>query len=187
MKKLSLIITLFLAVLLLQKCKKDTFTETVTSTNTFFAIVNDSTWSADTVTAAMNYYAATNTKVLSATGIADNKEVNFTITQTSAINTAGFPLITFNANPSGSNAFSYYTAEKNASGVNTFYEQGTVSSGSGTMQITAVDSVKKQISGTFSFITEKNNYDNNGNITSVTINEVEAGAFNGMPYTFTSN
>lgn len=183
MKKLSLIITLLLAVLLLQECKKDTFTETATSSNTLFAVINDTTWSGDTITAAMVYNSATKTKVLTCTGIAKNKEVNFMVTQPNAYNTAGFPLSVFNADVAGTITFSYYTSTTG----NNFVEQGTVAPGSGTIDFTAIDSVKRQVSGTFSYLSEKNNYDQNGNIISVTINEVQDGAFNNLPYTFTSN
>ena len=41
MKKLSLIATLIIAVLLLQKCKTDTVTATATSSNTMFAVINE--------------------------------------------------------------------------------------------------------------------------------------------------
>ena len=183
MKKLSLIITLLSAVLLLQNCKKDSITETVTSSNTLFAVINDTTWSADTIKAAMVYNSLSKTKVLTCTGIAKNKEVNFMVTQPTAINTTGFPLSTFNADAAGTITFSYFAAAT----ANNFVQQGTVAPGSGTISFTAIDSVKRQVSGTFSFISEKNNLDKDGNIISVTINEVSAGAFNILPYTFSSN
>jgi len=183
MKKLSLIITLLLAVLLLQKCKKDTYTAYATSTNTMFAIVNDTTWSADTTQASITYNAATKTKVFTCTGIANNKEVIMSCTFANTGNTPGFPLNTFNADSAQTNQFAYYT--KGLTGG--FVEQGTVGPGSGTIVFTAVDSVKKVVTGTFSLVTKKINYDKNGNQVSTTINEVADGAFNSMPYTFTSN
>ena len=182
MKKLSLIITLLLAVLLLQKCKKDTYTAYATTSNTMFAIINDTTWSGDTTQAAITYNAAAKTKVFTCTGIANNKEVKFSITLPGAGNTPGFPLNTFNADAAGNNLFYYLTR-----GTGDFVQQGTVGAGDGTIVFTAVDSVKKVMSGTFSLITRKINYDQNGNQISTTINEVADGAFNSMPYTFTSN
>ena len=187
MKKLSLIITLLLAVLLLQKCKKDTYTAYATSSNTMFAIINDTTWSGDTTQAAITYNAAAKTKVFTCTGIANNKEVKFSITLPNAGNTPGFPLNTLNADSvnatsAGNNHFYYYIK-----GTCAFVQQGTVGDGDGTIVFTAVDSVKKVMSGTFSLITRKINYDQNGNQISTTINEVADGAFNSMPYTFTSN
>jgi hypothetical protein len=186
MKKLSLIIILFLGVLTLERCRKDTITETATSTNTLFATLNDTTWSADTITASLAYNSATGTKVFKATGIADNKEVNIQVTMTSVVNSAGIPLLTFTSNGS-STTFSYATSEKNSAGVVTWYPQGIVAAGSGTLNFSSVDSVKHQVSGTFSFTATQNNYDANGNVVSVTFNEASDGAFNSLPYTFTSN
>jgi hypothetical protein len=171
MKKLSLIIFLFLGVLLLERCRKDIVTETATSNNTLFATINDTAWSGDTITAALQYHSATATKVFTATGISDNKEVNIQITQTDAYNSAGIPLQTFTSNGTTS-TFSYATSEKNSSGVVTWYPQGMVAASSGTLTFSLIDSVKHQVSGTFM---------------SVTFNLVQNGAFNNMPYTFTSN
>ena len=189
MKKISLIATLLLAVLLLQKCTKDTISGSAMSSTLLFAVINDTTWNADTVNAALTYNSTTKTKVLTCTAIGDNKEVNLSITQTfNAINTAGFPLNTaFNADAAGNNVFSYYTAQKNSSGVFVLAPLGTVAPGSGTLNVSAIDSVKKTMTGTFSFTSIKNNYDNNGNYVSTTVSQINAGAFNNMPYTFTSN
>jgi len=182
MKKLSLIITLLLAVLLLQNCKKDTYTEIATSNNTLFAVINDTTWSAVNIQAALTYNSATKTKVFTCTGIATNQKVTFNITATNTINTASFPLQTFNDDGS-TITFGYLRA--NSSG--TYIPQGTVAAGSGTITFTSVDSVARKCSGTFSCIAQHTNYDNMGNILSITTNDVANGAFNNLPYTFTSN
>ena len=188
MKKISLIATLLLAVLLLQKCKKDTVTATATSSTTLFATINDTLWNADTINASITYNSATKNKVFTCTGIANNKEINFSCTQTTnAINTAGFPLTVFNADAAGNNTFSFFTAQKNTSGNYVFVKQGTVSAGSGNITVTAIDSVKKLITGVYAFTSIQNNYDNSGNIISVSVSQVSAGAFNSMPYTFNSN
>ena len=82
---------------------------------------------------------------------------------------------------------SYYTEQRNSSGIDVLAPLGTVYPGSGTFIITAIDSVKKVITGTFSCGTIKNNYDSNGNIISVYRANIAAGAFNNMPYKFISN
>ena len=187
MKKISLIATLLLAVLLLQKCTKDTVTATATSSTTLFATINDTLWNADTIKASITYSSATKNKVFTCTGIANNKEINMSCTQTNAINTAGFPLIAFNADAAGNNTFSFFMAQKNTSGNYVFVQQGTVAAGSGNITVTAIDSVKKLITGIYAFTSIHNNLDNNGNTISVTVSQVSAGAFNSMPYTFTSN
>jgi hypothetical protein len=181
MKRLSLIITLLLAVLLLQNCKKDSITEIATSSNTLFAVINDTTWSATDIHASLTYNAASKTKVFSCTGIATNQKVIFNVTATHASNTASFPLQTFQAD-STTITFAYQRA--NSAG--TYIDQGTVGT-SGSIQYTAIDSVAHKCSGIFSCIARHNNYDNSGKIVSVTINEVNNGAFNNLPYTFTSN
>jgi hypothetical protein len=187
MKKFYLIATLFSAVLLLQNCKKDTVTATATSTKELFAIINDTTWDADTVTASITYNAALKTKVFACTAIANNKELNFSVTQGNTGNTPGFALNTYNSDAAATNTFSYFKAVKNSAGNYEFVQQGTVAAGSGTLSVTAIDSVKKVVTGIFSFSAKRNNYDDHGNIVSVTVSQIEAGAFNNMPYTFNSN
>lgn len=187
MKRFSPIIILLLTAFLLQNCKKDTVTATASSNTTLFAVINDSTWTADTVTAAITYNAATKTKVFSCTGVGLGKEINMALTQNNAINTGGFPLATFVVDNTSNVLLSYYTEQKNASGVYVLAPQGTVDPGSGTVIISAIDSVKRQITGTFDFTTLKNTYDSQGNITAVTRAHITAGAFNKMPYTFKSN
>ena len=182
MKKIVLIASLISAVLLLQNCKKDTYTATATSSNTLFAVINDTTWSAVNIQAALTYNAATKTKVFTCTGTATNQEVTFNITATDGTNTASFPLRTFNDDGS-TITFAYLRANSAGS----YIQQGTVAPHSGTITFTAVDSVARKCSGTFSYISLHNNYDNSGNIVSATINDVANGAFNNLPYTFTSN
>jgi hypothetical protein len=134
-----------------------------------FAVINDTTWKASTINAAITYNSATKSKVFTCTGLANNKEVNISVTQNTAGNTSGFPLNTYNADATATATFSYYTSQLNSSGNHVLAPQGTVSPGSGTVTISAIDSVKKVITGTFYFTSEKNNYDSNGNIISVNI------------------
>jgi hypothetical protein len=82
----------------------------------------------------------------------------------------------------------FLTPQKNVDGNVAYTPNGIVKPGSGTVVVTAVDSVKNQITGTFSFTTIVNNYDPTGTIiTSVTVATVTGGGFNKVPYTFTSN
>jgi hypothetical protein len=187
MKKFSLIVTLLSAALLLQNCKKDTVTATATSNTTLFAAINDTTWTANTVTAAITYNSATKTKVFTCTGIGLNKEITMAVTLHNAINTSGFPLATYVVDTTSNVKLSYYTEQKNSSGNYVLMPQGTVGPGSGGVVISAIDSVKKQITGIFDLTSVKNTYDSAGNITSVTLVHVTAGAFNNLPYTFNSN
>lgn len=188
MKKISLIATLISAVLLLQNCKKDVAIGTTTSTEPMIAIINDTTWIAkDTVSASIVYNAATQTKVLTCQGTSNNKQINLLVTQHSALNTTGFPLTTFNINATTDNEMSYWVPQRNSQGVVVLAPLGSTSPGGGTLTVTTIDSVKKIISGTFSFSTILNHYDSNGNITSITSSQIQAGGFNNIPYTLTSN
>ncbi|WP_259068002.1 DUF6252 family protein [Mucilaginibacter sp. X4EP1] len=189
MKKISLIATLILAVLLLQNCKKDTATATTTSTEPMIAIINDTTWiaSKDSVKAAIVYNSAAQTKVLTCQGTSNNKQINLYVTQHNVGNTTGFPLNTYNINSTTDNEMSYWVPQRNSQGVVVLAPLGSTSPGGGTLTVIAVDSVNKVISGTFSFSTILNHYDNNGNITSITSTSIQAGGFNNVPYTLTSN
>ncbi len=189
MKKFSLIATLLLAVLLLQKCKKDPYSATAQSSNLFFAIINDSTWNADTVKASLTYNSASNTKVLSISAVGASKKLLMSVKQTvNVYNSAGFPINSaFNADAAGNNQFVYETLQKNLQGNLVYAPLGTVAPGSGSLTITAVDSVKKVMSGLFSYTSLLNNYDQTGDVISVTVSQVSAGAFNNMPYTFIGN
>jgi hypothetical protein len=189
MKKISLIATLISAVLLLQNCKKDVAIGTTTSTEPMIAIINDTTWiaSKDSVNAAIVYDAATQTKVLTCQGTSNNKQINLYVTQHSATNTTGFPLTTFSINSSTDNEMSYWVPQRNSQGVVVLAPLGSTTPGGGTLTVTTIDSVKKIISATFSFSTILNHYDGNGNITSITSTNIQAGGFNNVPYTLTSN
>jgi hypothetical protein len=182
MKKIYLIVTLISAVLLLQNCKKDTVVATASSTAILFAQINDTTWNPTTINAAINYNSALQTKSFVCTGSTATQQVNFSVALATSSNTAGFPLNTYNVNTTGNVNMAY-----NIFSNGVYIPQGTVGVGSGSIIITAVDSVKKVITGTYSFTSVKNNYDGNGNIISTNIAEVSQGAFNSMPYTFTAN
>ena len=188
MKKLSVIATLLLAVLLLQKCTKDTISATATSSTLLFAVINDTTWNADTIKASITYNAANNTKVFACNAVGNNKGVSLAVTQTiGATNTDGFPIASnFKADAAGNNTFVFNTIQRNQQGNLTLAPMGTVAPGSGSLYISAIDSVKKTVTGTFSFTSILNNYDGSGNVTSTTVSQIAAGAFNNLPYTFSS-
>jgi hypothetical protein len=182
MKKISLTVTLLLAVLLLQKCKKDSVTAVVSSTNTLFAYIDGTEWVGDTINAVITYNSATKTKVLSCVATGNNKQIKMSVTQQNATNTPGFPLSTFTADSSKNNLFAYLTAQKNNSGNYSFVQVGTVQNGSGNLIVTGIDSVKKTITGTFGMTVKQYNANN-----TLTIVQISSGAFNSMPYTFVSN
>lgn len=187
MKKIYVFAVVLSTLALLQNCKKDIVTATTFSNKTLFAGINDTVWTADTVRASITYNSAAKTKVFSCSGVGKNKEINLLITQNEAGNTSGFPLGSFNVDSTSNVVLSYYTMQRNSLGGYALAPQGTVHPGSGTITISAIDSVKRQITGTFSFVSYKNFYDSQGNITAVNTAVITAGAFNNLPYGFVSN
>ena len=182
MKKFSLIVALFLAILLLQNCSKDTVTATASTTQTLFATINDSTWTTNTYTAVINYDATSKSKIFSCFATGNNKKIVMSVTQNNTTNTPGFPVKSFLSDAAGTNNFSFLTTTNG--GVN-YVQHGIVGPGSGSLSVTGIDSVKKVITGIFYFTAVKNNLDSNGNIISTSVSQITSGAFNAMPYTFT--
>ena len=181
MKKIYLFVILISAVLLLQNCKKDTVIASASSTALLFAQINDTTWNPATINAAINFNSASQTKQFVCSGNTTTQQINFSVALSTNANTAGFPINTYNVNTTGNVNMAY-----NILSHGVFAPQGTVGVGSGSIIITAVDSVKKVITGTYSFTSIKNNYDVNGNIASSNIAIISQGAFNSLPYTFNS-
>ena len=184
MKKISLVVCFFGVIMFLENCKKTTVFATATSTKTLIADINDSTWIADTINASINFI--NNQKTFAFTGFANNKEITVSVTKT-LISSAGFPLGTYTTQDSTHVIMSYLKYQKDSTGNYSYISEGNVTPGSGVVIITAIDSVKRQITGTFNLTTVKNIRDSNNNIISVNVQEVTAGGFNSMPYTFTSN
>ncbi len=186
MNKLKLLILLFASVIFIQGCKKDTVTASVFTHAPFYANINGSAWvpTADSIKADITYTAATQNKTLTFTGTHNQKRITIAITISAATNTNDFPLLTYNINATSVNA-QYYTQQLQA-GQYVFLPRGTADIGSGQVIITAIDPVKKQITGIFNFYSRSTTTDGAGNVT-VTVDNIFGGNLNSMPYTFTSN
>ncbi|SHM12337.1 DUF6252 family protein [Mucilaginibacter sp. OK098] len=184
MKKISLIAILLSGILFLENCKKDTVSAISTSTSLMIANIKDSTWYTDTVTSTLTFNSAANTKTFTCEGTAFNKRITISLTKSTSINSSGFPLGTYTVDATPNLQLAFLTPQRNSQGNVVYTPNGVVASGSGTVVVSAIDSVKNQITGTFNFTTLVNNYDNNGNIISVTVAAVSGGGFNSMPYTF---
>jgi hypothetical protein len=188
MNKLRLPVTLLLFALIafiIQSCNKDTVTGIGYTTAPFQANIDGTTWVPDTATMALAYNGGAGTKTLSFVGQKNTRQVLFSVTLPNTSST-GFPLNTYNIDSVKVTA-QYNVQQKNSSGVYVFTPQGTVASGAGAIIVTAIDSVKKQITGTFSFYSRSVVYDGSGNVLSTTIHNITAGEFNNVPYTFTTN
>lgn len=188
MNKLRLPVTLLLFALIafiVQSCNKDTVTGIGYTTAPVQANIDGSTWAPDSATMALTYNSASATKTLSFVGQKNTKQVLFSVTIPNT-NSAGFPLNTYNIDGVSITA-QFNTQQKNPSGAYVFTQQGNVEPGAGAITVTAIDSVKKQITGTFSFYSRSIVYDGSGNVISTTIHNITAGEFNNVPYTFTTN
>ncbi len=187
MKKISLIAILLSGILFLENCKKDTVVATATATNLMIANIKDSTWFTDTVTSSLVYNSIAKTKTFTCEGTAFNRRISISLTKASSSNTSGFPLGTYIVDSTPNVALAFSTPKRNAAGNIEYTPNGAVAPGSGTVIVTAIDSVKKELTGTYNFTTLVNNYDTHGNVISVSIAVISGGGFNKVPYTFTSN
>jgi len=187
MNKLRLFAFLLLSAFVIQSCKKNGETAVAYSTANFQANINGTTWAPDTISNTITYNSTAKTKVFNCMGTKDQKQVIMTITLNNASNGSGFSLGTFNVDSAGLVAIKYNTQQKNSEGNYVFLPHGTVTPGSGSIIITAIDSVKRQITGTFSFYSRTTNYDDAGNVISIDVDNIFGGEFNGLPYNFTNN
>jgi hypothetical protein len=182
MNKLKLITFVLLSAVLIQSCKKDTVTATAYTTDPFQANINGATWApADSTSSTITYNSAAKTKIFNLSGEKDQKQIIMSIRLNNASNTPGFALATYTVDADAV-AVNFNTIQKNSSGSYVYLPHGTVSPGSGTIVVTAVDSVKKQITGTFNFYSRST--DSSG---AVTVDNILGGEFTALPYTFTSN
>jgi hypothetical protein len=182
--RLSLFLILLASVtFIIQSCNKDAVTSIAYTTAPFQANIDGSVWAPDTASIAVTYNTAANTKTLVVTGTKQAKQVIFTIVVPTTSNTAGFPVGTYTTD--GTSIIAQYNTQQSAGAP--FTPNGTVEAGSGVLTVTAVDSVKKQITGTFGLISRTINYDNNGNVLSTTVHNVTNGEFNAVSYIYTSN
>jgi hypothetical protein len=187
MNKLRLsAVLLFFAFLafIIQSCNKDAVTAVAYTTSPIQANIDGATWTPDTTALAITYNGASATKTFSFTGQKNTRQVLFSVTLPN-INSTGFPLNTYNID--AVNVTAQYNTQVLTSGSYVFTQQGMVASGAGYIDVTAIDSVKKQITGTFGFYSRSTVYDGSGNVISTTVHNITAGEFTNVPYTFTTN
>ncbi|HTE00167.1 MAG TPA: DUF6252 family protein [Mucilaginibacter sp.] len=183
MNKLKLIVLLLLSAIIIQSCNKDAVTASASTTAAFQANINGSTWAPDTLGTTITYDPDTKIKVFNCFGVKDQKRVSMSIKLTNQDSADGFALGTYTVTGDGSIAMQYSILQKNSEGQYVYVPHGTVAAGSGSIIITAVDSVKKTITGTFSFYSRSTVYDNDGNVVSITVDNITAGEFTSLAYT----
>jgi hypothetical protein len=181
MNKLRLFTFLLLAGLfVIDGCKKETIVGTAYTTKPFQANINGSAWAPDTISNTITYNAANKTKTFTLTGTRDQKQIIMNIILSNASNTPGFTTGTYNIDASSVSVD--YKTQVYQNGQYVFLSHGTVSAGSGVINVSSVDSVKNKITGTFNFYSRSS--DSNGDIT---VDNILGGEFTNLPYTFTSN
>jgi Family of unknown function (DUF6252) len=186
MNKLRLPLFLILVAsipFIIQSCNKAEVTSIAYTTAPFQANIDGNVWAPDTTSISVNYNSAANTKTLVLTGTKQAKQVIYTVIVPNAGNTTGFPLGTYTIDETS--VIAQYNTQLSSGAA--FTPHGTVEPGAGTIIITAVDSVKKQITGTFAFYSRTTNYDTNGNVISINVDNITGGEFTAVPYTLTSN
>ena len=181
MNKLRLFTFLLLAGLFtIESCKKDTIVGSAYTTKPFQANINGSVWAPDTINNTITYSAANKTKTFTLTGTKDQKQIIMNVILNNAANTPGFTAATYTVD--ASSVLIDYNTQVLQNGQYVFLPHGTVTPGSGVIIVSSVDSVKKQITGTFNFYSRSS--DANGDIT---VDNILGGEFTNLPYTFTSN
>jgi hypothetical protein len=192
MKTLVNLLMFMVPALMMQSCKKkDDSTDTATtSTPILQAYISGNVWTPDTLSAAVTYTAATGVKEFSCTGTKSQKRVLFSVKQNAAPNNSAFPIATYMVDGTLTSpvAMSYYTQQLTSAGNYDFVLYGMAAqANAGSVIISAVDTIKKTITGTYSFTSSKQNYDADGNYVSITLATITSGQFNAMPYTFKRN
>jgi hypothetical protein len=184
MKKNALFLFIVPAVILSQGCKKDSPATDTAATPAFQAYINTNVWTPDTIAANITYNSALKTKVFSCSGVKDQKKVEIVFNDPSPADNSGLTIGTYNVDATSNLLFNYSTQKKDDGGNYVFEPFGTVQSGSGTLVIAGIDTVKKIITGTFSFTSSKYKYGQDGSIISIDLATVTTGTFQDMPYTF---
>ncbi len=192
MKTLVNLLMLMVPALMVQSCKKkdDSTDSTTTTTPILQAYINGNVWTPDTLSAAITYTTATGLKEFSFVGTKSQKRVITSVKQTTAPNNSTFPIATYTVDGTATSpvAMSLYTQQLTSAGNYDFVLYGTAAQpNSGSVIISAVDTVNKTITGTYNFTSSKLNYDDNGNYVSITLGTITSGQFNAMPYTFKRN
>jgi hypothetical protein len=182
MKKGATIAVLLLTAFLMQYCKKssDDTTTTTTTTPVYTADINYVAWTPTSVSATLTYNSTAKTKTFSCVALGPTDEITFSILQPSVAGKvdSGFTVKAYSVDTVANNVLPKYFTLSNG----VFTQIGTVKSGY--INVTAIDSLNKVITGTFTFTQNKLNYDGNGKVTSITSTLITAGTITSMPYTF---
>ena len=171
---------LLFAVTLLQNCKKEAVnTPTTLPKQGMYALINDTAWTAVTVTALLEYDARTG-KIFTLRGTMGDKIIQLTAIQNNAAAGNNFPVGPANKN---FDSFGYYIMPIHRALTEQNPTAGTVAGTS--LVITAIDTANRLISGTFTFPQADTAYDAVGNATAVQNHLITNGFFKQVHYVYT--
>lgn len=171
---------LLLVVALLQNCKKEAAnTHAAPPKQGMYALINDTAWTAVTVTASLDYNGFSASKIFTCQGTMGNQMIQLVAIQNNVAAGNNFPV-----GPASGNlaSFGYYILPVHRNLTEQNPTQGTIAGTS--MVITAIDTAKRFISGTFTFPQADSAYDANGNVIAVTKNQITNGVFKQVHYTY---
>ncbi|HTK20532.1 MAG TPA: DUF6252 family protein [Mucilaginibacter sp.] len=178
LKLVPLAALMFVAVLL-QNCKKEaTNTSAAIPAKGMYALINDTAWTAVSVTATLEYDAVSG-KIFTCRGTMGNKIIQLTAIQNNVGAGNSFPVGPANAN---FDSFGYYIMPIHRDLTEQNPTAGTVAGTS--LVITAIDTTNRLISGTFTFPQADTAYDAVGNVTGVQNNLITNGFFKQVHYVY---
>ena len=172
---------LLFVVALLQNCKKEAAnTPAAPPKQGMYALINDTAWTAVTVTASLEYNGFSAGKIFTCEGTMGNQIIQLIAVQNNVAGGNDFPVGPANGN---SAIFGYYIQPVHR---NLTEQNPTLGTTPGTsLVITAIDPDKQLISGTFKFPQADSAYDAFGNVTAVTKNQIANGVFKQVHYVYT--
>jgi hypothetical protein len=174
-------VALLFVVALLQNCKKEAAnTPAALPKQGMYALINDTAWTAQTVTASLGFNGFNTGKIFTCRGTMGNQMIQLTAIQNNVAAGSDFPVGPANVNL---DSFGYFILPVHRDLIEQNPTLGTTAGTS--LVITAIDSVKRLISGTFTFPQADSVYDANGNVIAVQINQIANGVFKQVHYVYT--
>lgn len=172
---------LLFVVALLQNCKKEAAnTLAAPPKQGMYALINDTTWTATTVAASLEYDGFSTGKIFTCRGTMGNKMIQLIAIQNNVAAGNYFPVGPANSN---FDSFGYYILPVHR---NLTEQNPTAGTTAGTsLVITAIDTINRLISGTFTFPQQDTAYDAFGNVTAVQKNQITNGFFKQVHYVYT--
>jgi hypothetical protein len=178
--KSLLVAALLLFAALLQNCKKEAaHTPAAPPKQGMYALINDTAWTAVTIEASLEYDGFSTGKTFTCRGTGGKQIIQLIAIQNNVAAGNDFPVGPANGNLA---TFGYYIQPIHRNLTEQNPTPGTTAGTS--LVISAIDTGKRLISGTFTFPQADTAYDAFGNVTAVTKNQIDKGFFKQVPYVY---